>query len=734
MNSAVAPPQKPSSRPFLVSTLGFVTYLYLLRFPLLGLSLLVGLPVAAATVAEKMLAGAFDQWLWRQIFALALVTGLAAATLFMTGRLVLDYSSLRGSAPFSLRHRIWRRIWLILAAVSIIPTLVVAYRYSGDAVKPWPFAIFTLFGLACATLILFSISCFFRTVMPKIRISLKGRFVVWLTAALNVPVTDEVPTIKDIGSAVLRSLPEYLTNGYLEKDATGSPRLLIDHAVAFVLAVAFLVVYLVLGAWHSGTAIVYLLVLITTLCWLVSGLAFFLDRYRIPVLLFIGLWLFVAAQSPKSDHYYYLSQRDASYSGQKSAEYILAERPGSQDCRIIVISANGGGIQSAAWTAQVLSGLAQQFQRRGEADLRRFLNSVRLISGVSGGSVGTMFFANAIQPANSANSMSFDDVVEQAESSSLSEVVWGLTYPDFAHAIFPWGRADLILDRGHTLEEAWVKTAKQKTPAPALTQGLLEWNRSVEEGWRPAIIFNSTFAESGERLQISTTPSWTVVGGNPPPGRQEFFYIYNADIRVATAARLSATYPYVSPATRPFFPNGSPVWKDKSKDYGHAHAVDGGYFDNSGLCALTEWLDEALEERDNVHPRGGVHDDVLVLQIRGFPEGENLTFKESRGWFYQLYAPLATLLGVWTSGQANTTATEFQLLQSKWQNRNINIRSIIFEPDATVYQTADGKQAVLPLSWHMRNKDKECIKSAWEKELTKLNVQAVLDYVGRPKI
>jgi hypothetical protein len=310
--------------------------------------------------------------------------------------------------------------------------------------------------------------------------------------------------------------------------------------------------------------------------------------------------------------------------------------------------------------------------------------------------------------------------------------VWGLTYPDFAHAIFPWGRSDLILDRGHTLEEAWIKSAERKTAGPPLKQGLLEWNRSVEDGWRPAIIFNSTFAESGERLQISTTPSWTVASGKEPPGRQEFFYIYNADIRVATAARLSASYPYVSPAARPRYPGESPVWGNKPPHYSHVHAVDGGYFDNSGLYALTEWLDEALEERDNAHPRLGVHEEVLVLQIRGFPEAENPALKETRGWFYQFYAPLATLLGVWTSGQQNTTATELQLLKTKWQNRNITIRSIVFEPDASVYQTSSGKRAVLPLSWHMRDKDKECIKKAWDKELTKLNVQSVLDFVGRP--
>ena len=243
--------------------------------------------------------------------------------------------------------------------------------------------------------------------------------------------------------------------------------------------------------------------------------------------------------------------------------------------------------------------------------------------------------------------------------------------------VFPWLRRDLPLDRGHALEETWIKAARLH-PGSSLAGSLLEWNRGVEEGWRPATIFNSTFAESGERLQISTTPVGVIINGKLPVGRKEFFYLYDTDIRVATAARLSATYPYVSPATRPFYAAGSPVFKDQPRDYAHLHAVDGGYFDNSGLCALTEWLDEALEERASVPGRAPGKEEILVIEIRGFPEGTKAQYKVNRGWFYQLYAPLSTLLGVWTTGQAATNVTEFDLLQKYCTCKGIVLTPIIF--------------------------------------------------------
>src|SRR5438094_521060 len=53
--------------------------------------------------------------------------------------------------------------------------------------------------------------------------------------------------------------------------------------------------------------------------------------------------------------------------------------------RVVVVASAGGGIQAAAWTARVLTGL--------QHELPEFANSIAALSGVSGGAVGTMFLA-----------------------------------------------------------------------------------------------------------------------------------------------------------------------------------------------------------------------------------------------------------------------------------------------------------------------------------------------------
>ena len=102
----------------------------------------------------------------------------------------------------------------------------------------------------------------------------------------------------------------------------------------------------------------------------------------------------------------------------------------------------------------------------------------------------------------------------------------------------------------------------------------------------PALIINATEVETGRRLIISpfamnvTYPDqarWFYdEPGLPPFFRPEVADgthrpLVNSDIRVSTAAVLSARFPWVLPAAT------------LERGVGVVHAVDGGYFDNSGI-------------------------------------------------------------------------------------------------------------------------------------------------------
>jgi len=160
---------------------------------------------------------------------------------------------------------------------------------------------------------------------------------------------------------------------------------------------------------------------------------------------------------------------------------------------------------------------------------------------------------------------------------------------------------------------------------------------------------------------------------------------------VVTAARLSASFPYVTPAARSDGPGPQP------------HVVDGGYYDNYGIAAMGEWVYAALEEASKDI------ESVLVIQIHGAPVSSDLADKrhaKTRGWFFQAFAPISTLLSVRSAGQVAHNNIELELLQQKWSAR-VPIHTAKFEfgnPDP-------------PLSWHLTPLEVKAIRDAWQNDM-----------------
>ena len=92
-----------------------------------------------------------------------------------------------------------------------------------------------------------------------------------------------------------------------------------------------------------------------------------------------------------------------------------------------------------------------------------FQNSVLAISGVSGGSVGAMFYLRCLEAPPDDDSPAI-----WAQNSSLEAVAWGLTHPDLRRIFIPgpetsWSRAD----RGWALERSLLKSAHFSTRSGA---------------------------------------------------------------------------------------------------------------------------------------------------------------------------------------------------------------------------------------------------------------------------
>jgi len=632
--------------------------LSLLRVPFLVGLVLILLPyLAVFTSARSLLAGLFD--LTPRGFYFASLAAIAASwAVLFTSRLILSAAPRRfaGVEEVSLPGTFTQQA--IVFGLLAVPVAAAALWLSprDGLVRRWVAA---LLSVATAAGLLAAGWQVFRIAAPLLRRAL----------------APSLGRLAQRSPAVLR--------GFAGEDLEYHLAAGIAFAVAFFLYVALGILNRRRPGGKTVPALTSALQLLVLLCWGFSGLSFFFDAYRIPLFVIAGAWFALMAQSPASDHYYRIARRkDRRPEPPTPAETLQAA---GRD-RVIVVAANGGGIQAAAWTARVLTGLC--------ADLPdQFSRSVRFVSAVSGGSVGAMHFVNAYGRGD--HDGRFDGVLDRAMESSLDDIAWGLVYPDFWRLLCPplvrWWSSG----RGRALEEAWERRDE------GLGEGLASWEDGIRTGERPAVVFNATLAEMGVRLLSSTAPLEEDRGlKESHRARLNFQSLYPGyDLPVVTAVRLSATFPYVTPATRADLPgssSGSPAGPQP-------HVVDGGYFDNFGMATLVEWLDAALNGAEHQVKH------VLILQIRGakVPVANAETVKRvaTRGWFYQAFAPLTTMLSVWGAGQVSHNETEYGLLQRAWKGR-VELRSVVLE-----FPGADP-----PLSWHLTAGQKQAILDAWGTE------------------
>src|ERR1700719_69817 len=529
--------------------------------------------------------------------------------------------------------------------------------------------------------------------------------------------------------------------GYLiDCDApTGKLTLRSGHMFAIALSLIAFAFYIGIGYYKGRIddkpavvpALAFFLLFLIVVCWFLGALTFFFDRYRVPLLVTLAVLSLATTYAPESDHFYRVEPVSALPMLLRPSA-LVRDRAGPAHKRLIVVATAGSGIQAAAWTAWALRGLEEACAQQAECDLR---DSILVISGVSGGSLGAMVYARSFAP--SPSKVSPESVVANAEASAIDEVAWGWTVPDVFRAISPWFRHQYI-DRGWALEERWNAINKlHDDPTNAHAQRtkdvlLSDWAPKLGIPM-PALLLNATIIERGDPLVFSTTD---YPKQNDRRGLVNFYDLFRDkkntyDIRVNTAARLSASFPYVSPAARSNSKN-PPV-----PDY---HIVDGGYYDNYGVVALLGWLESSIED-DSPQTREDVQKDladVLVLGIRPFPPAADSNLKP-HGWGFQTIAPIDGLLDVRDRGQMERDDNALALFTKYYRTRQINVwRADFVYPskfDSEFFKKTADYQGCLeaPLSWKLSLDQLECIEIGWKQfrlgEKSGHEVNCILDFL-----
>jgi hypothetical protein len=507
------------------------------------------------------------------------------------------------------------------------------------------------------------------------------------------------------------------TDGYINPQ-TGE--LTTEHLAATAFLLIGVAIYITVGLLFNpksqshraeAPALLYLLLIISTVTTLYGGATFYFDYFRIPILLLFLLFSAFTYLMFDVNHVFQLKNLETDTGNKKGVdshsrdfEQVLEKRLQHQigERTLVIVCASGGGIQAAGWTVKVLTGLQELL---GEP----FTKAIGLISAVSGGSVGTMYYLDRFADEGYPKANELEHIFDSATQDSLDAVGWGLAYLELWRFI---GLPFIIpqrFDRGTAVETDWQGEMKE-------SRTIATWRKQIFDGEIPIPIFNATLVETGERLLI--TPM--TFGKVPEKKFVDFNTLYGAyDMNVVTAARLSSTFPYVSPICR----------SNKNIQDKNYHVADGGYFDNSGFVTATEWLDKWLKHENNLNIKR-----VLLLQINAFPASpSDEKVQGDSGWFMETVGPLLTMFKVRDPVLASRNATEAELLIKRWKDQvEIQYFPIFFPseseapPESAVSKLYKNGRYRPPLSWRLTDQEKQAIKDGWEaikeeKKFKKLN-------------
>jgi Patatin-like phospholipase len=661
----------------------FFTYAYLLRVPVVGGMIVAGFAPFALIKGSQfttLLEGLFDLDFTR-VALVAFLTLVAASACAIASELVLRYGGNRfyvKPLPSSLRQPLFRlfelpidRLSAINAAVYFLCASVMlvglAYgaNHAADIGRIGGVGVGILGFFAALTLMIYV----WANSPPALARYLGSIFRWTPDGYVQTPEFKEM-TLNDMQKRSVAIQPKHRDN----------PLLLPGHGFAAVATGFTLVLYAILGFakwWYLSSSgshpviptLACILLLITLVVYLFAGIAFLLDRFRIPFVAPLILIFLASADWPQSDHYFeVISRQDTE---QVSPAAVLRQGSGST---AVVVAASGGGIQAAAWTAAVLTRLHMEMP--GD-----FARRVRAISSVSGGSVGTMYFVDAYRGGSVDARTVKEQVFDPSATSSLDDIAWGVVYPDLIRLFAPFFN---LKDRGWAAENAWGRFGNVK-------KGLSSWRSPTRDGLLPAVIFNATVAETGSRFVLSTTDLKKSLRG-----RRSFYELYpKLDVPVVTAARLSASFPYVSPAARARNSDKDPLPAGTG-----FHFVDGGYYDNFGISSIADWLLEAMPEKKSKMTR------ILLIQIRGPIGAEDPRPRgKRRGFFYQAGVPPATVVHTRTTGQISHNNAELKLLCEVAASRGVSLETALFQ-----FPAQD-----TPLSWHLTSDETNAVWNAYDR-------------------
>ena len=223
----------------------------------------------------------------------------------------------------------------------------------------------------------------------------------------------------------------------------------------------------------------------------------------------------------------------------------------------------------------------------------------------------------------------------------------------------------------------------------------------IENGRLPLPVFNTTLQKTGQRVMI--TPLLFDPTQNPVRADTLGEVLRNKqgslDLSIWTAARLAASFPYVSPAARAMSEKG------EMRQFGQHRLLDGGYYDNHGIASALDCLNEFVRADSQKFKK------IAIVEADPFPEGEAASIAgPSLGgadWLVQLFGPPQTALQALFQAQQDRNEREIQSFIHRAGSLGIQVGYFRFSP---------AQDCPAPLSWHLTQDERKKLQDGWRND------------------
>lgn len=268
--------------------------------------------------------------------------------------------------------------------------------------------------------------------------------------------------------------------------------------------------------------------------------------------------------------------------------------------RLVIVCSSGGGVLAAVWAAVVLEGLERELERNLPRNFEKkegFPYHIRLLTGASGGMVGAALYAaefihdhNHLERDSDTGLGRVSKILAQ---DSLSPVVQTMLWHDLRSI---WLPGQFTHDRGRRLEAVWdVFFSSAKRIGKGFQTAFDDLRPYEGMAECPSLVFSPMLVEDARRLLVSnldlanltTAHAHRLMPNVSTPQNEllsrsaiEFFRLFPKArncFTLGTAARMNASFPFISPAVSlPTFPP--------------RRVIDAGFYDNFGVGLAAQWL------------------------------------------------------------------------------------------------------------------------------------------------